>query len=116
MRRLRIVGWVLVLCLMFGLSATMTLGQAVYGSIAGTVSDAQGAAVAGAKVTITSLEKGNAEETTTNESGNYTVTRLIPGNYHVRIEGTGFKAYDVASVAVGVDVVVHLDAALEVGA
>jgi len=116
MRRLLIVGWVMVLCLMFGLSATITLGQAVYGSIAGTVSDAQGAAVAGAKVTITSLEKGNAEETTTNESGNYTVTRLIPGNYHVRIEGTGFKAYDVASVAVGVDVVVHLDAALEVGA
>jgi hypothetical protein len=115
MKKHAIVGWTLVLCLALGFSASTSLGQAVYGSIAGSVTDPQGAAVAGAKVTITSLAKGNSEQTTTNESGNYTVTHLVPGNYRVRIEGTGFKAYDAASVSVGVDTVVHVDAALQVG-
>src|SRR6476660_5440956 len=87
-----------VLCLVCGLKTPLAVGQAVYGSVAGTVSDPQGAAVVGAKVTVTSLTKGNSDETTTNESGNYTVTRLVPGNYRVRIEGPGFKAYDAASV------------------
>src|SRR6266436_2655929 len=45
--------------------------QAVYGSIVGTVLDATGAAVSGAKVTIRNVERDVANSTTTNESGNY---------------------------------------------
>src|SRR5208282_5902667 len=82
----------------------------------GTVTDPQGNAVVGAKVTVTSLSKGTVSETTTNESGNYTVTHLIPDNYSVKIEGTGFKAYDVASVTVSADTSAHVDAGLQVGA
>src|ERR1700726_795498 len=90
-------------------------GQAVYGSIAGTVTDAQGAGVAGAKVTVTDLSKGTTEETTTNESGNYSVTHLIPDSYKIRIEAPGFKANDIASVRVDADTTVRVDAALQVG-
>ena len=77
----------------------MALGQAVFGSVLGTVTDAQGNAVAGAKVTVTSLSKSTVFETATNESGNFSVTHLIPDSYRVHVEATGFKAYDVASVA-----------------
>ncbi|PYV93895.1 MAG: hypothetical protein DMG90_01300 [Acidobacteria bacterium] len=110
------VGWILVLCFVLGLSASTSLGQAVYGSIFGTVTDAQGNAVAGAKVTVTSLAKGTVTEATTNESGNYSITHLIPDAYRVKIEAAGFKVYDVASTPVAADASVHLDAQLQVGA
>ena len=88
----------------------------MFGSILGTVTDAQGNAVSGAKVTVTSLSKNTSFETASNESGNYSVTHLIPDSYRVHIEATGFKAYDVASVAVSADTSVNVDASLQVGA
>src|SRR5258708_12719913 len=114
MKRQAILGWILVLCLALGFGASTSLGQAVYGSIIGTVTDPQGNAVAGAKVTVTSVTKNTSEETTTNESGNYSVIHLIPDTYRVKIEGSGFKAYDVASVLVQVDTAGRLDAPLQV--
>jgi Carboxypeptidase regulatory-like domain len=109
--------WVglVVLCLVCGLSGSISLAQAVFGSILGTVTDAQGNAVTGAKVTVTSVAKNTAFETVTNESGNFSVTHLIPDNYRVHIESTGFKAYDVASVTVNADSSVNVDATLQVG-
>ena len=65
------LGWILVGCLAFLLSSTTASGQAVYGNIIGTVTDPQGNAVAGAKVTVTSTTKGTVFEGTTNDSGNY---------------------------------------------
>src|SRR5258708_29163225 len=77
--------------------------QAVYGSILGTVTDAQGAVVPGAKVTVTSVGKGTAQTTTSNESGNYSVSHLIPDTYNVRFEATGFKASESKNVTVSAD-------------
>ncbi len=116
MRKRAILGWILVACLVFGVCASSSLGQAVYGSIFGTITDPQQNAVAGAKVTVTSIAKGTSQETTTNESGNYTVTHLIPDAYRVKIEAPGFKAHDLASVQVSADAAVHVDAELQVGA
>jgi hypothetical protein len=92
------------------------LAQAVFGSILGTVTDSQGGAVSGAKVTVTSLGKSTAVETTTNESGNYEVTHLIPDTYKIRIEAPGFKATDIPSVQVSADSSAHVDATMQVGA
>jgi hypothetical protein len=116
MKRQAILGWILVLCLAFGFGASTALGQAVYGSIIGTVTDPQGNAIAGAKVTVTSVTKNTSEETTTNDSGNFSVIHLIPDTYRLKVEGSGFKAYDVASVLVQVDTTVRVDAQLQVGA
>jgi len=116
MKKQAIVGWILVLCLAFGLGASTASAQAVYGSISGTVTDPQGNAVAGAKITVNSLAKGSTDEVTTNENGNYTVTHLIPDAYRVHIEAPGFKGYDVASIEIPVDTVVRVDAQLQVGA
>ena len=116
MRRQATLGLIMGFCLVLALGASTSLGQAVFGSIFGTVTDPQGAAVAGAKVTVTSVTKATTYETTTNESGNYTVTHLIPDTYRVKVEGPGFKAYDVASVEVSADASAHVDAQLQVGA
>ena len=77
--------------LLCGLWAPTALAQAVYGSIIGTVTDPSGAAVANAKVTATSQTKNTVTEATSNESGNYAVTHLIPDVYTIRILGQGFK-------------------------
>jgi hypothetical protein len=91
-------------------------GQAVYGSIIGTVTDAQGNAVSGATVTVTDISKGTKDETTTNESGNYSVIHLIPDTYSVRIEAPGFKVSDIGNVLVQVDTTANVDAQLQIGA
>src|SRR5215467_4857858 len=116
MRSRALIGLLVVLGLMLGFSAQQASAQAVFGSVVGTVTDPQGSAVAGAKVVVTSVTKTTAFETTTNESGNYSVTHLIPDTYKVHIEATGFKAYDVPGVTVSADASARVDATLQVGA
>jgi hypothetical protein len=115
MRSRVLFSWFVVFVLILAFSAPNSSAQAVFGNILGTVIDAQGNAVAGAKVTVTSITKNTVYESTTNESGNFSVTHLIPDSYKVHVEATGFKAYDVASVAVSADSSVNVDATLQVG-
>jgi hypothetical protein len=89
--------------------------QAVYGSIIGTVTDPSGAAVAGAKVTVTSVTKGTAYSATTNADGNYSVTHLIPDTYNVRVEAPGFKSFETKNVPVSVDAAARVDGQFQVG-
>ena len=89
--------------------------QAVYGSIVGTVTDSTGGSINGAKVTITSLERQVTETATTNESGNYLQRNLIVGRYRIRVEASGFKAFQ-QDANVSVDTEIRVDAKLELGA
>ncbi len=93
-----------------------TFGQAVFGSIIGTVTDNTGAIVPNAKVTITDIGKEIKYETTTNESGNYQQTHLIVGKYRVRVEAQGFQAYVQENVDVNVDAATQVNATLQLGA
>jgi hypothetical protein len=90
--------------------------QAVYGSIAGNVTDSSGAGVPGATVTITSVERQTSTTVTTNESGLYTKERLLPGKYEIKVEATGFKQSVLPSVDVSVDTSTNIDVSLETGA
>jgi len=100
-------------CLLF---PPVARAQAVYGSIFGTVIDESGAAVTGAKMTITSVQKGNKFETTTNGVGNYSVTHLIPDQYNLRSEAVGFKVLEYRNIPVYADQAARIDAELQVGA
>ena len=91
-------------------------GQAVYGSIVGTVTDEQGAAVPNAKVTITNVAQGVSFETTSNDVGNYEQQHLIVGVYRVRIEAQGFQAYVQEGVQVNVDAANQVNATMKLGA
>jgi hypothetical protein len=103
------------------LIVTMTLlpaaafGQAVYGSVGGTVKDASGAVLPGVTVTITSLERKTADTAISNESGNFVKERLLPGTYEVKAELTGFKTAVVPSITVGVDAQTPVTFTLAVG-
>ncbi len=93
------------LCLLLGVVfwPGQLLGQAVYGSIFGTVTDQSGAAIPNATVTITDTSKNLSFTTQTNSSGNYNYTRLLPGTYRVKVEAQGFKAGVIETVVVNVD-------------
>jgi hypothetical protein len=106
---------VVTLVLLCGLCVPVAFGQAVYGSILGTVTDPSGAAVANAKVTATSQTKNTSVEATTNESGNYSVTHLIPDTYTVRVQGQGFKNLQFKDVLVSADTGVRVDGQFQVG-
>ncbi|HTS09795.1 MAG TPA: carboxypeptidase-like regulatory domain-containing protein, partial [Candidatus Eisenbacteria bacterium] len=109
--------WVAVatFALLFSLWVPVAMGQAVYGSILGTVTDPSGAAVTGAKVTVTSQTKNVSTTDTTNESGNYSVTHLIPDVYSVRIEGQGFKVLQYKDIQVSADTGARVDGQFQVG-
>ncbi len=94
---------------------TPSFGQQVFGSIFGTVTDASGAAVANAKVTITDVNKGTKFEVTTDANGNYNKGQLIPGTYKVNIEAAGFSRVASTEIDVRVDEAARFDAALKVG-
>jgi hypothetical protein len=114
-KRLVVLGLAVLYCIVM-MSAPKASGQAVFGSIIGTVTDPQGNAVVGAKVTVTSTTKSFTYDTTSNESGNYSVTHLIPDTYKVHIEAAGFQVTEIPSVVLNADTAATVNAQLLVGA
>jgi hypothetical protein len=73
-------------------SLLLTAAHAQYrGSLQGTVTDAQGAVVAGAKVTLVDKETNRTQEVTTNETGYYVINGLAPRPYKMEVAKEGFK-------------------------
>ena len=67
------------------------LAQVVITStILGTVTDPQGAVIAGAKVTLTNVDTGVQWKATTTASGDYQFPNLIAGHYKVEVFKEGF--------------------------
>jgi hypothetical protein len=64
------------------------------GALAGSVSNAKGAPVAGATVVLTSKAQGQSRTLTTNANGQFTATGLQPGQYSVHVTANGYNAFD----------------------
>src|SRR5262249_39320084 len=71
------------------------------GRILGQVLDAQGAALPGATITVTSPNLQGAQTQVTDSEGNYRFLSLPPGRYTVKVELASFKTYEQANVDVG---------------
>lgn len=85
------------------------------GTIRGTVSDPNGAAIPNAAVQITDQATGISRDVTTDSSGNYEALALKPGIYKVTVSVTGFKTTTLDAVVKGSDTV-RADLQMEVGA
>ncbi len=99
-----------------GVMVVAVLGQEFRASITGTVSDAASAAVVGAKVLVTNVERNVTTETVTNGVGLYTVPHLLPGRYTLTVETPGFKKFVRQDIVLGINDRLGLDVRLEVGA
>ncbi len=96
-----------VLACSFLLSPSAT-AQTINGSISGVVTDANGAAVAGAMVTATQVGTGQSRDATTNEEGLYRISSLGIGGYSVKIEKAGFGSVsETTQVSSGADTTVN---------
>jgi hypothetical protein len=77
--------WVAVCALSLAVFAQTT------GSLSGSIQDPSGAAVAGAKVTVSNQAQNRQVDTTTGSDGEFSFTTLLPGTYSVTVEAQGFK-------------------------
>ena len=102
-----------ILCSLIFVSAASA--QEFRGAITGRVTDADGAIVSGARVSVTNLGTNTSTWATTDESGNYTVLFLTPALYDVAVEARGFKKLLRRAIDVRVGDKLTLDLALEVG-
>jgi hypothetical protein len=88
--------------LLTGLAAALAMilvpvsvaGQAVTGTIAGTVVDQQGSVIPGAAVTVINEATGDTRAVVTDGRGDFQVTPLQPGTYTVRVELESFRTYE----------------------
>ena len=103
----------LLLLVFLTLVASISLAQEA--TIVGTVTDATGAAVPNASITITNTDTGIVRTISTASDGQYVVPDLHIGNYLVRANATGFKAEERKGLVLQVGDRQRLDFALQVG-
>src|SRR5579863_8649299 len=101
-----------LLCLLLNGSL---IAQTDTGRILGIVSDQTGAAVSGAAVTVTDLQRGTMRALTTTQAGDYAAPNLASGLYKVRVEAKGFRSSERSAVQVAVASDVEIDFTLQTG-
>jgi Carboxypeptidase regulatory-like domain/TonB-dependent Receptor Plug Domain len=84
-------------------------------SITGSVTDASGAAVPSAQVTVSNTEHGINRSTTSNGSGDFLFAALPIGSYNVSVTAAGFKKYEAKGVKLDVAQKARINVSLEVG-
>ncbi len=90
--------------------------QALYGSIVGTVTDAQGAVTPGVSLVAINTGTGLKVETQTDESGAYAFRNLLPGTYDLTATLAGFKEHKQTSIPVSAGNPARVNVTLVVGA
>jgi len=80
----------------------------------GTVTDPQGAVVAGAKVVIINAATGASRETTTGSDGAFAIADLTPGQYTVRVSASGFATSEFKDFRLEVGRATTLDVSLKI--
>jgi Carboxypeptidase regulatory-like domain/TonB dependent receptor len=103
----------LCLGLLFGVASA--LAQVNTATLSGFVTDQQGLAVRGAKITVTNSVTGAERNALADEAGHYTVVGLVPGEYKLHVDGgASFAPFEnpAVQVRVGSESIVNVTLAL----
>jgi hypothetical protein len=92
-----------------------TVSASPTGSIAGFVKDPSGAAITGAKLTLTNQSTNAKVENMSDTNGGFQFLQLAPAVYSLVVESQGFKKVTEQRILVQVDQITHVDVALEIG-
>src|SRR4026208_837347 len=90
-------------------------GQSSASSVGGSVLDPHGKAVAGATITLTSVETNTARTTTAGENGSFLFSLVAPGEYQIEASAAGFKKAVITEVRALVAKPTNVTVMLEVG-
>lgn len=100
--------WISISILVLSVSASIPASaQAVYGNVWGTVTSS-GQPIGGATITVVSEEKGSKERVTSNLSGIFTVSHLLPDTYNIRVEASGYETREFIGQEIYADHTVNL--------
>src|SRR5215469_6701682 len=91
-----LIACVIVMTLLFG--GNSTRAQQITGTIAGTVTDSEGAVVRNASVKATNTGTGFSQVANTDNIGAYSISYLPVGTYVVEITSSGFKRFALQNV------------------
>lgn len=97
------------------LISASAIAQTSYGTVAGSVTDATGAAIPGATVTLKSRDTGETRVTKTNASGGYYVESVGTGHYDISAEAASFAKTVVNDVLVSPSVTTSINEVLKTG-
>ncbi len=111
-RRTTVFLVILTSCL---IACSNIFAQSGTSSIRGTISDPQGNVIAGATVTLKSVEKNFTRTQVSNDAGQYVFTAIPPDIYTIEIEVSGFKKSVVSNIEAQVDTPKTVDVGLEIG-
>jgi Carboxypeptidase regulatory-like domain len=104
-----------LLAFVLGLASVAARAQsAPAASVHGHIADPSGAMIPGAKIDVTNALGVAVKTTTSNETGDYTVTGLAPGNYIVEAEMPGFALYTSPTFALTAGQSKRMDVALAI--
>ena len=107
--------WALVSVIALTLGCAVARAQVQTGEISGTVTDATGASVPGATVTVTNTDTSIAREVKTDDQGRYEVSDLNIGNYQVQSQMQGFAGQTQKGFVLAVGQNLIVDFKLQVG-
>jgi len=96
------------------MGAGLILAQGT-GTLHGTVQDASGLPIAGAKVTATLQQRGLVRNGTTDTDGNYVLPALPVGTYSVAVESAGFNTFQQSGIELTANENARIDARLQIG-
>jgi hypothetical protein len=105
------------LAIFFSLTVVVAVlsGQTITGAFTGTITDASGAVIAGAKVTATNERSGVQFTATTTGAGVYNLLFLPVGEYTLVAEIQGFKRAQLGPYRIEVNQTARIDIPMEVG-
>src|ERR1700704_1145390 len=96
-------------------ASTPVYAQVAGATLSGTATDASGAAVPNAKVSIKNSATGVVREVTTDSAGFYSAPNLLPGVYNITVAATGFSSSVQTGLTLTVGASKALNIALQVG-
>jgi carboxypeptidase family protein len=106
--------WVM-LCLLFAGISLPAQGQTTTAAVRGTITDAAGALIPAAKITLRSSETGRSYAAQTDGSGSYYLPGLPPGSYTLTAEKEGFQRLVREGIALTVNQEAEINLTLRVG-
>lgn len=115
-RSLNVIAWYLAIVAGYCLLLLPVARAQITSTLAGTVKDAQGAAIVGAEVRASCPSLALERATATDQAGEYRISGLPPGTYTATVRKAGFSGFAASSLELTVNRTFTLNVTLQVAA
>jgi Carboxypeptidase regulatory-like domain/TonB dependent receptor-like, beta-barrel len=106
---------VAILGLFIACVGSFARAQTTTATISGVVRDAQGGTIPGTAISTVQIETGQTRQTTSGNSGDYSIPNLPIGSYRLTASAQGFKKVVIPSIELQVNQEARIDLTLDVG-